>query len=285
VGGAADSSVPLPSALKQPEQLQGLMRASYGINDGHLDWLKIGAAATVWRSMVAQIGEQVDFLRFMPEPRSGRARWRWWAALMAAGPGWIVLGAAKMLGGAVLAFLVIRQGVAPGDAIKPVQMYLGGYAQVFGDPRWVVGFTCLFVIVSQMKILVTNAYAGSLAWSNFFARLTHSAPGARGVAGVQRGHRDIADQALGVFAALEHVAGRVQQHRHRVGRGAGGRPGHQQAAQAEPAGPSSSSARTCTTSTRSAGVAGGSERRWPCWPLRARWAPGRKAFSPWSSRW
>jgi purine-cytosine permease-like protein len=35
----------------------------------------------------------------------------------------------------------------------------------------------LFVMVSQLKINVTNAYAGSLAWSNFFARLTHSHPG------------------------------------------------------------------------------------------------------------
>ncbi len=37
--------------------------------------------------------------------------------------------------------------------------------------------TALFVVVSQMKINVTNAYAGSLAWSNFFSRLTHSHPG------------------------------------------------------------------------------------------------------------
>jgi len=33
------------------------------------------------------------------------------------------------------------------------------------------------VVVSQLKINVTNAYAGSLAWSNFFSRLTHSHPG------------------------------------------------------------------------------------------------------------
>ena len=37
--------------------------------------------------------------------------------------------------------------------------------------------TVLFVIVSQIKINLTNAYAGSLAWSNFFARVTHSHPG------------------------------------------------------------------------------------------------------------
>ncbi len=33
------------------------------------------------------------------------------------------------------------------------------------------------MFVSHLKINVTNAYAGSLAWSNFFARLTHSHPG------------------------------------------------------------------------------------------------------------
>jgi hypothetical protein len=37
--------------------------------------------------------------------------------------------------------------------------------------------TAAFVIVSQLKINVMNAYAGSLAWSNFFSRLTHSHPG------------------------------------------------------------------------------------------------------------
>ncbi|HVR50536.1 MAG TPA: ATP-binding protein, partial [Pseudorhodoferax sp.] len=196
-------------AWNQPEELRGLMHASYGINDGHFDWLLMGSAATVVASMVAQIGEQVDFLRFMPEPKRGRQRWRWWAALIAAGPGWIVIGAAKMLGGAVLAFLVIRQGVMPGDAIKPVQMYLGGYAQVFSDPLWIMGFTCLFVIVSQVKILVTNAYAGSLAWSNFFSRLTHAHPGRLvwlvfnvliGVALIKVGIFDVLEGMLGFYA-------------------------------------------------------------------------------------
>jgi signal transduction histidine kinase/ActR/RegA family two-component response regulator len=35
----------------------------------------------------------------------------------------------------------------------------------------------VFVVVGQLKINVMNAYAGSLAWSNFFSRLTHSHPG------------------------------------------------------------------------------------------------------------
>jgi hypothetical protein len=53
----------------------------------------------------------------------------------------------------------------------------------------------LFVVISQVKINMTNAYAGSLAWSNFFARLTHSHPGRVVWAGVQRADRRAADGA------------------------------------------------------------------------------------------
>jgi signal transduction histidine kinase/CheY-like chemotaxis protein len=56
-------------------------------------------------------------------------------------------------------------------------MYLAAWEYVFPKYGWAVAATALFVIVSQLKINVTNAYAGSLAWSNFFSRLTHSHPG------------------------------------------------------------------------------------------------------------
>ncbi len=56
-------------------------------------------------------------------------------------------------------------------------MYLVAYSAVFSQYGLAVAATALFVFVSQLKINVTNAYAGSLAWSNFFARLTHSHPG------------------------------------------------------------------------------------------------------------
>ncbi|HEX3140614.1 MAG TPA: ATP-binding protein, partial [Rhizobacter sp.] len=54
---------------------------------------------------------------------------------------------------------------------------LAAYEYVFSRPGWAVAATALLVVISQLKINVTNAYAGSLAWSNFFARLTHSHPG------------------------------------------------------------------------------------------------------------
>ncbi|MBL1822565.1 hybrid sensor histidine kinase/response regulator, partial [Klebsiella pneumoniae] len=40
-----------------------------------------------------------------------------------------------------------------------------------------LALTGIFVVLSQLKINVTNAYAGSIAWSNFFLRLTHRHPG------------------------------------------------------------------------------------------------------------
>ncbi len=194
--------------IRWPDELNGIMHASYGINDGHFDWLMVGAASTVVASMVAQIGQQADSLRFMPKPKPGHA-WRWRAAVLAAGPGWILIGGAKMLGGAVLAYLAVRQGMAPSQAVKPTQMYSVGFAQVLQDPAWILGLTCLFVTVSQIKINVTNAYAGSLAWSNFFARLTHAHPGRLvwlvfnvliGVALIKVGIFDVLESILGFYA-------------------------------------------------------------------------------------
>ena len=137
-----------------------------------------GAALTVGIALITQMGEQVDYLRFMPPQQPGRAAaLRWWAAVIMGGPGWVVLGVLKMLGGAVLAHLVITHSIPPERAVDPNQMYLAAYEYVFSDHRWAVAATALFVVVSQLKINVTNAYAGSLAWSNFFSRLTHSHPG------------------------------------------------------------------------------------------------------------
>jgi signal transduction histidine kinase len=83
----------------------------------------------------------------------------------------------KMLGGAYLAYLAISHSVPIERAVDPNQMYLAAYEYVFPTLGWAVAATALFVVVSQLKINVTNAYAGSLAWSNFFSRLTHSHPG------------------------------------------------------------------------------------------------------------
>src|SRR5688500_4416144 len=56
-------------------------------------------------------------------------------------------------------------------------MYLAAYEYVFPRHTWAIAATALLVVISQLKINVTNAYAGSLAWSNFFSRVAHSHPG------------------------------------------------------------------------------------------------------------
>src|SRR5947209_19354062 len=56
-------------------------------------------------------------------------------------------------------------------------MYIVAFRYVLSEQDLALALTGTFVILSQIKINVTNAYAGSIAWSNFFSRLTHSHPG------------------------------------------------------------------------------------------------------------
>lgn len=144
--------------------------------DGGFDYLLLGAAATVVISLIAQIGEQVDYLRFLPERRSTNGL-RWWSALLLAGPGWVIMGAIKILIGSFLAVLVLQNGGLLEEAAEPTQMYMTAFGHVTDSSVLALVLAGVFVILSQVKINVTNAYAGSLAWSNFFSRLTHIHPG------------------------------------------------------------------------------------------------------------
>lgn len=99
------------------------------------DWIMFGAASTVAISLVVQIGEQVDYLRFLPE-KTRENRVRWWASVLIAGPGWVVPGMVKMLGGAFLAFLALQAMVPVDRAVEPTQMYLAGFATCSIRRRW-----------------------------------------------------------------------------------------------------------------------------------------------------
>lgn len=197
--------LPYPFILAaEPQAVNDLLSFNGRSEDGaHFHLVLFGAACTVAFALVAQIGEQVDFLRFLPEKRPEN-RLRWWTSLLVAGPGWILVGALKLLAGAFLAFLALQHQIDIDKAVEPTQMYLIAFGYVFDHPGWALAAMTLFVIVSQVKINVTNAYAGSLAWSNFFARLTHSHPG-RVVWLVFNVLIAVLLMQLGVFDALEHV--------------------------------------------------------------------------------
>ncbi|MFZ5965470.1 ATP-binding protein [Thalassococcus sp. BH17M4-6] len=162
----------------------------------------LGAAAGVVFSLIAQVGEQVDFLRFLPEPKTAAERRRWWAALITAGPGWSVLGVLKMLAGSYLVTLALTKGVPMTEAADPTRMYHTAFSEVIASPWLVLLLTSAFVVLSQLKINITNAYAGSIAWSNFFSRITHSHPG-RVVWLVFNVAIAVMLMELGVFGALE----------------------------------------------------------------------------------
>lgn len=193
-------------ANAEPEALMTVSSYFWIAGNGQgFDWLLFGSATTVAFSMVAQIGEQVDFLRFLPDKTAENKR-RWWAAMLTAGPGWIVFGVIRQLGGALLAHLAIRHGIEPAHAHEPTQMYLVAYNELLDNPQLALAATTLFVVLSQIKINVTNAYAGSLAWSNFFSRLTHSHPG-RVVWLFFNVMIALLLMEFGVFGALEKVLG------------------------------------------------------------------------------
>jgi signal transduction histidine kinase/CheY-like chemotaxis protein len=158
-------------SLRDWEDFSGAMGST-----GQFDLLLFGAASSVVFSLIAQIGEQVDFLRFLPA-QGPRPTMGWWAALFAGGPGWIVIGGVKLLAGSFLASLLIWHGLSFTDAAEPTQMYRVAFQYVVSSPLAALVLSSAFVIVSQLKINVTNSYAGSIAWSNFFSRLTHRHPG------------------------------------------------------------------------------------------------------------
>ncbi len=176
-----------------------------GVHGGldHFDLRLFGAAASVVFALVVQIGEQVDFLRFLPQQQRP-TDYSWWLALISGGPGWIGVGAVKLLAGSFLAYFALRHGDTAEHAADPTHMYLNAFGAIGGRPLVPLALTGLFVLLSQTKINVTNAYAGSIAWSNFFSRLTHNHPG-RVVWLVFNVMVAVLLMEVGVYKTLEHT--------------------------------------------------------------------------------
>ena len=142
--------------------------------DAAFSFVALGAGAGIALSLIAQIGEQVDYLRFMPT-KTKESSTRWWIAVVAAGPGWVLLGALKQLGGAFLAFYIVAE-VGNAAATEPVQQFLAGFDE-FMPYGVAIGVAVFFVVLSQVKINVTNAYSGSLRWTNVFSTVFKWYPG------------------------------------------------------------------------------------------------------------
>ena len=133
-------------------------------------------AAGVCLSLIAQIAEQNDYLRFMP-PMTPENKRNWWTWLILAGPGWVFFGAIKQVVGLFLAvYLITNVAGSAGIANQPVHQFLEIYQNFL--PGWLaMVLAVVLVVISQIKINVTNAYSGSLAWTNAFTRVTKPYPG------------------------------------------------------------------------------------------------------------
>src|SRR5712675_948378 len=133
-------------------------------------------AAGVCLSLIAQIAEQNDYLRFMP-PKTPENKRSWWTWMILAGPGWVFFGAIKQIVGLFLAvYLIANVADSAGVATQPVHQFLEIYKNFL--PNWLaLTLAVCLVVISQIKINVTNAYSGSLAWTNSFTRVTKTYPG------------------------------------------------------------------------------------------------------------
>lgn len=129
--------------------------------------------AGVALSLMAQIGEQIDYLRFMP-PRTEQNKRSWWMSVVLGGPGWVFFGAIKQATGAFLAVYIMA--LAGAAATEPVHQFINVYG-LFLPLAVATPLAVVLVVISQVKINVTNAYSGSLTWTNSFTRITGHYPG------------------------------------------------------------------------------------------------------------
>ena len=108
-------------------------------------------------------------------PKTAENSRQWWTAVILGGPGWVFFGAIKQVIGVFLAVYILAQ-VGADAAVEPIEQFNAALRSIF--PGWVViPLALLLVVLSQVKINVTNAYSGSLAWTNAFTRITGTYPG------------------------------------------------------------------------------------------------------------
>ncbi len=163
--------------ISHPDSVETFFAYQGADGDGAPSFAAMMLAAGVCLSLMAQIAEQIDYLRFMP-PRTDANRKSWWRAVILAGPGWVIFGAVKQVVGLFVAVYIIAK-LTPESAAtanEPVHQFLTVYQQFL--PEWAAMTLAVFlVVISQIKINVTNAYSGSLAWTNSFTRVTKHYPG------------------------------------------------------------------------------------------------------------
>lgn len=160
----------------QPDAVMGFLEFP-GESGGDVTFSAIVSCAAVCFALTPQLAEQIDYIRVMP-PKTAANRRSWWASFLFSGPGWVLFSGIKQVIGVFLAvYLVMKVDPTIGDrAVEPVKQFLGLYQSLL--PDWIaLGLTLILIVIAQVKINVTNAYSGSLAWSNVYTRVRKRYPG------------------------------------------------------------------------------------------------------------
>ncbi|HEX4248111.1 MAG TPA: histidine kinase [Pseudonocardia sp.] len=126
-------------------------------------------------SLAAQVGEQGDYLRLMPDPKPGRER-GWRLAVLFGGPGFALFAIVVFFASTLLVGYADTQADA-GHVAVPVDLFTIVYQRLAGNHTVALVLAGVLVLLSQIKINIMNTYSGSLSWSNFFSRLLHRHPG------------------------------------------------------------------------------------------------------------
>lgn len=160
--------------IKQPELVQKWVQYQGNSGYGEFNIAAVMLGAGVVLALIAQIGEQIDYLRFMPA-KIKKNKKEWWISVVFAGPGWVILGAIKQIIGAFLGFYLLTN--VPGvNSTEPVQQFISTF-EFMMNPWLAMFLAVVLVVISQIKINVSNAYSGSLAWTSAYTRITKKYPG------------------------------------------------------------------------------------------------------------
>ncbi|MBF9151505.1 response regulator [Novosphingobium sp. 1Y9A] len=163
--------VPVVYVLWRIDDVAAAWAGFSGVYAPRTDVVSFGLALSVLLSLLPRIGEQAGYLRFLPAVEQIGAK-RWWTSVMLGGAGWVVIGGLKMLLGGVLAAWAVNPAMAPDGAASASRLLGQAFAPIGGGMEGGLVLSLLFVIICQTRVNVTNAFAGAVAWSNLFSRLT-----------------------------------------------------------------------------------------------------------------
>jgi CheY-like chemotaxis protein/purine-cytosine permease-like protein len=138
-------------------------------NGGTFNFVLFGLAG-LGVAVPAAANRRTGGLPAVPAESHQQNRIGWWTAVIGTGPGWVLLGGFKLLVGRSSPCGRCARACTSRRPTSPPSCITSHFARSFQSPTFALVLTGIFVIVCQLKINVTNAYAGSIAWSNFFSR-------------------------------------------------------------------------------------------------------------------